>query len=419
LIKINRLSINRNHRIVLDNISLTISKGEFILLTGPSGCGKSTLAYAISGLIPNVIPAETKGDILVNEMNPTETDLPKISQKVGIVFQNPSSQLFHLHVDDEIAFGPRNLGLPESEVQERVQWALEVTNLNKIRHSKPSELSGGQKQCVAIASVLAMRPEILILDEPTASLDIPNSKMVLSILEKLNKEYNTTSLINENGNHKKEDAPILELRHVSAGYNRKEILHDINLRIFSNDFLALVGNNGVGKSTLARVTAGLLKPTKGKVIFQGGKKNRPGLDIALLFQNPTEQLFTDSVDTEIAFGPKNYDQFDKTFHEEILKKADLISLRNRKPFRLSMGQQQRAALAATLSTRPKLIILDEPTLGQDWGHLQKLMDFLVQLNKEGTAILLITHDYKLVHHYSERIYLLSKGTITLKGKIQK
>ena len=478
MIQINHLNITRNHHRVLDDISLEISSGEFVLLTGPSGCGKTTLALAITGLIPQAIPADVDGKIFVNGVDPSVSKLPEISQKVGIVFQNPSTQLFHLHVEDEIAFGPRNLGLCEEEVQGRVQWALNVTNLNTLRYRKPAELSGGQKQCVAIASVLAMQPETLILDEPTASLDIPNSRLVLSTLEKLNKELNTTilliehrfnpilrkvhhvvimetgkiiaegtdssilsdthiqktlgirrpadkqpqnweSLINEYGKKIKQGTPILEFQHVFAGYNHKDVLHDINFRIFPKDFIAFVGNNGAGKSTLARVAAGLLKPSKGKVIFNGGMKNHPGLDIALLFQNPSEQLFTDSVDAEIAYGPTNYEIFDPIFHEEILEKADLLLLRDYKPFRLSMGQQQRTALAATLSSRPKLLILDEPTLGQDWGHLQKLMNFLVQINKEGTAIILITHDYKLIHHYAQRIFIISDGTISLEGKIVK
>lgn len=476
MIKIKNLSVTRNHSLVLDNVSLEISKGEFVLLTGPSGCGKTTLAHMICGLIPRTIPAQVSGEIIVNGVDPTTTELSTISQQVGIVFQNPSMQLFHLHVEDEIAFGPRNLDLPEEEVQKRVAWALEATNLNHLRYQKPSELSGGQKQCVAIASVLAMQPETLVLDEPTASLDILNSEMVLTTLEKINKEFNTTIiliehrfnsiiqkinhtiimaegkiiaegntneilsnadiqktlgirrpadqppkdwelLINKNNSTIKEEIPVLELQHISAGYNHKEILHDINLRLFSKDFIALVGNNGAGKSTLARVAAGLLKPTKGKVLYKGKGKNRPGLDIALLFQNPTEQLFTDSVEAEIAFGPSNYDVFDASYHEEILKKADLLSLRTKKPFRLSMGQQQRTALAATLSTRPKLLILDEPTLGQDWGHLQRLMDFLVRINQDGTAILLITHDYKLIHHYAHRIFMIEDGRIALKGKL--
>jgi len=147
-----------------------------------------------------------------------------------------------------------------------------------------------------------------------------------------------------------------------------------------------------------------------------GARPRPGLDVAMLFQNPADQLFTDSVDEEVAFGPRNYDCFDCGQHAEILQQAGLQAFRNRRPFALSVGQQQRTALAACLGLRPRLLILDEPTLGQDWGHLQRLMDFLGLLNQQGCAILLISHDYKLVHHYAQQVYLMKNGRIQKEGR---
>jgi energy-coupling factor transport system ATP-binding protein len=195
-------------------------------------------------------------------------------------------------------------------------------------------------------------------------------------------------------------------------------LNDINLTLYPGEFAALVGDNGAGKSTLALVAAGLLKPSKGKVIYQNGERPRPGLDISLLFQNPTDQLFTDSVDEEIAFGPQNYRIFQQEQHEWVLQKADLAPWRTRHPVALSAGQQQRTALAACLALSPRLVILDEPTLGQDWGHLERLMDFLVTLNQQGTTILLITHDYKLVHRYAKRVILMNAGRIVMDGRLR-
>jgi energy-coupling factor transport system ATP-binding protein len=150
---------------------------------------------------------------------------------------------------------------------------------------------------------------------------------------------------------------------------------------------------------------------------RGTSRPRPGLDIALLFQNPADQLFTDSVDEEVSFGPRNYRSFNNDIHQQTLASADLLHLRARRPFSLSIGQQQRTALASCIALRPALVILDEPTLGQDWRHLQQLMDCLTHLNAQGTAILLITHDYKLVHRYARRVVLMDKGRITLDGKI--
>lgn len=179
----------------------------------------------------------------------------------------------------------------------------------------------------------------------------------------------------------------------------------------------MVGDNGSGKSTLALAAAGLLKPQVGKVLVGGTSRPRPGLDIALLFQNPADQLFTDSVDEEVSFGPRNYRTFDTDIHEQTLTTADLLHLRTRRPFSLSIGQQQRTALASCLALRPALVILDEPTLGQDWRHLQQLMEGLVWLNMQWTAILLITHYFKLVHRYARRVLLMDMGRIILDGKI--
>lgn len=477
MIHIQNLSVNYGPIPALHEINLDIAAGECVLITGPSGCGKSTLGRVICGLIPHAIPAQVEGKIQVAGLDTLSQTIPTIAQKVGMVFQRPASQLFHLRVEDEVAFGPRNLGLDDSDVQERVLWALQATGLYDLRHVRPAALSGGQKQCLAIAAALAMRTQVLVLDEPTASLDVPNTRRVMETLAALQAEYGITivliehrlaeaaqlagrvilledgriiadgapavvfadreirlrlglrrpteepsvsweELIQSNGNSHPENQPLLSLDHVSAGFNGHQIIRDIQLSLFPGEFAALVGDNGAGKSTLAMVAAGLIKPQSGSVRFAGGARPRPGLDVALLFQDPQEQLFTDSVDEEVAFGPHNYDCFDSQQHNQIMHEADIWDLRPRRPLALSVGQQQRTTLAACLSLRPRLLILDEPTLGQDWGHLQRLMNFLQVLNQQGTTILLISHDYKLVHRYAQRVILLRSGQIERIGKIQ-
>ena len=477
MIRVSELSVAYGAVRVLQDINLEIDQGEFVLITGPSGCGKSTLALALSGLIPNSTPARITGQVEINGLDTQNCNLREIVQQAGIVLQNPSSQLFHLRVEDEVAFGPRNLGMDDDEVKSRSDWALKATGLESLRDRKPSELSGGQKQCVAIASMLSMRSKILILDEPTASLDVPSTKRVLETLKTLNKEYGVTIVIVE---HRLADVarmasrvilmdkgqiildgspdsilfdptlqdkfgmrrmtnepqvawealikaddknpngrqPLLTLENVSAGYNHNKVIQDINISFYPGDFVALVGDNGTGKSTLGLVAAGLLKPLTGIVRYRDGVKPRPGLDVAMLFQNPTDQLFNDSVNEEVAFGPRNYDRFDLDRHDEILLEADLLALRQRRPLMLSVGQQQRTTLAACLGLQPRLLILDEPTLGQDWGHLQRLMNFLMRLNRQGTAILLISHDYKLVHRYARSVFLMKNGRIQRTGQFE-
>ncbi|HSJ55228.1 MAG TPA: ATP-binding cassette domain-containing protein [Anaerolineae bacterium] len=476
MIRVRDLTVQYGQVRALDGVSLDVAPGECLLVSGASGCGKSTLARALAGLIPHAIPARMEGEVRVAGLDTRQHPLPVLAQRVGIVFQNPGSQLFHLRVEDEVAFGPRNLGLDEETVRARVEWALAATGLADLRERRPAELSGGQKQCLAIAAVLAMQPQVLILDEPTASLDVPSTRRVMGTLASLRDRQGMAivlvehrlaeaahladrlllmedgravaegaplelladgeirqrlglrrpaeeapapwqQLIRSNGHGPVGATPLLSLQGVSAGYGRRAVIHDVSVDLYPGDLVALVGDNGAGKSTLALAACGLLKPLEGRVRFLGGKRPRPGLDVGLLFQDPGEQLFTDRVDDEVAYGPRNYGSYDEAQHRETLAEADLLGLRDRRPLSLSVGQQQRTALAACLALRPRLLILDEPTLGQDWRHLSRLMDFLMLLSCAGSAILVISHDYKLVHHYARRAILMDKGRVKAVGPL--
>jgi energy-coupling factor transporter ATP-binding protein EcfA2 len=474
MIHVRDLTVSYGDQAVLQKVSFDVQPGECLVVTGPSGCGKSTLARVLTGLIPQVIPAEISGTVQVAGLDVRAHTPAEISASVGTVFQDPSTHLFHLRVADEVAFGPQNLNLAPDEIRARVEWAMDTLGLTGLADRKPSDLSGGQKQRLAIASALAMRPSVLVLDEPTASLDVPGTRSVVAALEELRQKFGLTiilmehrlaevrnladrvlvldkgravasgefdrvlgdhqllqryglrrpteepltrweDLLSPNGNHPEGAQPLLEVQDVSAGYRGQAVVENVNLELYPGEFIALVGDNGAGKSTLALAIAGLLKPLHGQVRFLGRPRLRPGLDISLLFQNPADQLFTDSVEEELAFGPRNLRCYEPAWAEQVLANADLTCLRTRRPLSLSVGQQQRTALASCLSLRPRLVILDEPTLGQDWGHLQQLMDFILALNQQGTAILLITHDYKLVYRYAQRVILMDAGRISLDG----
>lgn len=191
---------------VLKGVNLKIKKGEFVSIIGPSGCGKSTLCLTLNGIIPKTISGKFSGDVIIDGMNTKEHEVSEFSKKVGMILQNPESQLFAMTVEEELAFGPENLAVPREEIEDRISWALSIVNMENKRDEFPGNLSGGQKQRIAIAASLTMMPEILVLDEPTSQLDPIGKREVFSVLEQLHKEEKMTIVLVE---HRTE--PIAEL----------------------------------------------------------------------------------------------------------------------------------------------------------------------------------------------------------------
>jgi energy-coupling factor transporter ATP-binding protein EcfA2 len=476
MIKVTGLTVcygEQQQRTALEGVSFTVGRGEFVLLSGPSGCGKSTLARSLTGLIPHTSSARMAGRVVVDGLDTAAHSLPELAAHVGLVFQNPATQLFNVTVEEEVAFAPRNLGLPAEEVAARVAFALDATGIFPLRGRAIRTLSSGEQQRVAIASVLSLRPQVLVLDEPTSNLDWQGVEQVMSTLARLYRQEGLTILVIEHRlhavapladrvllmqggrvvadgrpgdvfgensewqmeigdwreemvkgeansttqppNHPTTPSPLVAIRGLEAGYGRRTVLQSLDLALYPGEFAALVGDNGVGKSTLARVLAGLLHPRRGKITWnEKFRRLPPGQRVGFLFQNPLDQLVCDTVEEEVAFGPRNLRLEQRAVQERVettLAATGLTALRHRRSAALSVGEQQRTALAAALSTAPRLLILDEPTMGQDWAHLSHLMESLIYLNHNGQAILLITHDDKLICRYAKRIILLEKGRI--------
>lgn len=439
----------------LRDVTFSIAPGAFVLIGGPSGSGKSTLAHTLMGLLSqeeDQTRARVTGEVSVAGLSPTSHSVARLATRAGLVFQNPATQLFNGTVRDEVAFGPRNLGLSGGEIKKRVAYALEAAGCAHLRGRAVRRLSGGEQQRVAIAASLAMRPSILILDEPAANLDSAGAWDIVEALARLQRQHGVTIVVIE---HRLEpflahadrllwldegrivadgppeqilpqvqsalppaspfrpptDEPLVSLDRVTAGYNGRAVLQNCSLTVRQGEFAALVGPNGAGKSTLARVLAGLLRPRQGRVIWHKPKHTQSPCPVGLLQQNPLHQLVCDTVEKDIRFGPRNFGTEQSEDVENALARIGLQDLRYRSTQALSVGEQQRAALAATLILHPRLLILDEPTIGQDRRNLNQMMNFSSELNQQGQTILLITHDQYLVERYAMQVWALDEGNV--------
>jgi energy-coupling factor transporter ATPase len=226
------------------DISIKIEKGEFALITGPSGCGKTTLCRCFNGLIPHFYQGELKGEIKVAELNVIDHPIYELATHVGLVFQNPENQLFALSVEKDVAFGLENLGVPREEIRERVDWALKLTGIYDLRERAPNELSGGQQQRVAIASVLAMQPEVIVLDEPTSFLDPLGAKKIFEVIYELNRKLGITIVLVEH----RLDLTAKYADHIIIMDDGKIILDGEPHEILSSEEARLIGV-GIPKAT--------------------------------------------------------------------------------------------------------------------------------------------------------------------------
>lgn len=235
IISIKNLSFTyyRSETKALDDINLDIEQGSFVVITGPTGSGKTTLCLCLNSIIPNFVQGSLSGDIFIKGQNTGNSDVDELSETIGIVLQDPDSQLFSTSIQSELAFGPENLGLPREEIKERLKWALHVTRLQGLEGRSPTDLSGGQKQRVAVGAALTMRPEVLILDEPTSELDPVGTKEVFAVIKELNQAYGITIIMVE---HKSDEIAefadrliVLKDGRILADGAPRDVLSDVAL----------------------------------------------------------------------------------------------------------------------------------------------------------------------------------------------
>ncbi len=490
---------------VLTDVTLHVAGGEFVLVAGPSGAGKSTLLRCLNGLVPHFAGGTLSGSVTVAGHDPVAEGPQVLSRVVGFVFQDPEAQFVVDQVEDEIAFALENAAIPPDDMCARVEEALELLNLTPLRDRPLETLSGGEKQRVAIAAALTLRPCILVLDEPTSQLDPQSAEEVLGALVRLNHDLGLTIILAE---HRLErvlshadhlvylpgpGGPILSgpprwtlrqmdltpplvtlgkalgwdplpltieegralaakfqvpnpkpqvvreqrairdaqfairdaqfaIRDLHFAYDSTPALRGVSFAVGTGELVALMGRNGSGKTTLLKCIVGLLRPQQGEIrLVEKSLIGQETADVCrsvgYLPQEPDDLLFADTVADELAVTLRNHALSGNPpiVPADLLARLGLSGLAASYPRDLSVGQRQRVALGAVTVTRPRLLLLDEPTRGMDYPAKRELVRLLREWQVEGASVLLVTHDVELAAQAADRVVVLDQGVVVAGG----
>ena len=518
--------------LALDGLDFSVEKGEFIGIIGENGAGKSTLSQALMGLVPQFYKGAYGGTVMVDGIEAGRTPVAQLCGHVGLVFQNPFNQLSGAkdNVYEEVAFGMQNLGVPAEEMKNRVEEALKLLDIWQYRDRNPFDLSGGQMQRVAIASVLVMRPDVMILDEPTSQLDPEGSDEVFKAVETLTGSGITILMIEQKIEklaaycdrilllHKgkqiafdtpqkvfsmpdlkdygiqapaftrickaegvtladgtypvtvEEAAGVLREKRLgapacadggeraqkaagadvagtdsaqaggpaeSAGSSDEQfciekldfsyladvpVLKNLNMKLDKRP-TAIIGQNGAGKTTLVKLLKGLLKPVSGSIYFHG--EDISGKTVAMLagnvgyvFQNPDDQIFKYNVMDEILFGPLNIGMDAERAKKEAERALELTGLTGKEkenPYDLELYERKMTAIASVLAMDTDVLILDEPTIAQDWKGRQIIGGIIRSLSERGKLVIAILHDMDFVAENFERVIIMAHGQVLADG----
>ena len=451
---------------VLQELEFAVSPGEFVLLAGASGSGKSTLCRLLNGLIPHLHGGELRGALTVAGADPRSTPPHRLSRVVGLLLQRPDAQCLATTVARDLAFGPACQGLDRAAIARRVRAATEWMDIAHLLDRSPHTLSCGEQQRVALAGVLAMEPQLLVLDEPFAFLDAAGAEQLRDLLRRLHAtgitvivaehrlgevaDLASRMLVLHRGRLAADGAPetvlagnvaawgleppgpwpeapplpvatapqpVVEWDGVWCERDGRSVLRGASLTSAAGEIMALLGANGVGKSTLLRHGNGLLRSQGGVVRVLGRPVGRRPVaelarEVGLVMQQPAHMLFAPTVRAELAAGPRALRRHDPAWCDQLSARFGLEPLLDRPPQMLSAGEQRRVAIAAVLASRPRALLLDEPTAGQDAIARATLRALLADHAAEGLAITVATHDPRWAWPLCHRWAVLAEGRIT-------
>ncbi len=450
---------------VLQALDFTIQPGEFVLLAGASGSGKSTLCRIFNGLIPHLHGGELHGELTVAGVDPRRTPPHRLSRAVGLLLQRPDAQCLATTVARDLAFGPATQGLDRATIARRVRSVTLAMDIEYLLDRVPHTLSSGEQQRVALAGVLALEPQVLVLDEPFAFLDAAGAEQLRERLRHLH-AAGITLVVAE---HRLEEVADLAERMLVLQHGRlvadgppatvlatdvsawgleppgcwppaapppaatapesvlawedlwfaregRPVLRGVHFSSAAGEIVALLGANGAGKSTLLRHGNGLLRAQQGMVRVLGQPVGRRPVaelarEVGLVMQQPAHMLFAPTVRAELAAGPRALGRDDPIWRQCLSERFGLEPLLDRPPQLLSAGEQRRVAIAAVLASRPRALLLDEPTAGQDAAARITLRALLADCAADGLAITVATHDPRWAWPLCRRWALLAEGQI--------
>ncbi len=450
----------------VSSMSMDIEKGEFVLLTGDSASGKSTAMQAVCGFIPEIVPAHVTGRVMIDGR--LLSDPLEIARIVCMVQQDPETQFCTDIVREEVAFGPENFCYSIAETLDAVEGSLKSVGASHLVDRRLSTLSGGEKQKVAIASGLALKPEILILDEPTSSLDPRSVREVVAAIKSLGMEHALTTIVVEhrvaefldvatrvvkmqNGRivmNERRDGPgfmkmrteeqsppeylrlqkrdenVLTVKSLSYDIEGKNILSEVSFEVKDGSVVALMGENGAGKTTLLRHITGLVKSKKGSIsvfnhLIENGKGADPWIlakDIGFVFQNPNHQIFGETVEKEIEFASSNFHEPLDEAHKATSQFSTSEGVdKASHPNCLSLGQKRRLNIVSSSVHGPRLLLMDEPFIGQDRTNALRIAGQIVELQRAGKTVMVVTHDLNFARSFCTDVILLSRGKVVAAG----
>ena len=496
-----------------------VRPGESILVAGASGSGKSTLCRASIGLVPHFHGGELIGCVWVDGLDTREHPVHELFGHVGLAFQNPDAQLFNQTVEAELAYGLESVGLAPEEIERRLIWVSEVARLRPLLDRSPHSLSGGEKQCVVLGAILALRPRLVLLDEPFTHLDPEGAERLRAILRAMRAEgigfivveHRLHAIVDEvdrlvvlHRGHVVADGPsrqvlaqdlsnyglnlpplvlffreqgrvetpltvdeallclrksvetqegrypssyrsldwtfpdhslkpanppsgfrnsVIEVNRVRFSYGDLPVLSGVNLKLNRGECVVLAGRNGGGKTTLVKHFNALLKPGSGEVKVLGRDTRSTSVSelarhVGFAWQNPNDQLFQANVREEVLTGPRVLRAYDPAWCDRLFERFGLGPLMDRSPFRLSEGEKKRVAFATALAAQPEVVILDEPTAGQDEPFRRELASLIRELRAEGRTVVLVTHDLEFAAEHADRWVVLAGGQIVADGSPQ-